>query len=274
MTQKGKSGRVRVGIGGWTYAPWRKTFYPKGLPHARELEYASRHVTAIEINGTFYRTQKPESFAKWRDETPDDFVFAVKAPRYATIRKVLGDAGESIERFVESGLAELGPKLGPILWQFAPTKRFDAADFESFLKLLPTTIGGRAARHALEPRHESFVNPEFVALARRYRAAVVFTDSEAYPRIGDVTSDFVYARLVRSQPSIKTGYSPVTLDAWSKIAATFARGSEPKEFARIGKRAAANAREVFVFFINGAKERAPAAAGALLARLAHDYRRE
>ena len=270
MTQKGKAGRVRVGIGGWTYEPWRKTFYPKGLAQARELQYASRHVTAIEINGTFYRTQKPESFAKWRDETPDDFVFAVKAPRYATIRKMLAEAGESIERFVESGLAELGPKLGPVLWQFAPTKRFDAQDFEGFLKLLPTTIGGRPTRNALEPRHESFVNPEFVALARRYRAAIVFTDSEEYPRIGDVTSDFVYARLVRSQSSIKTGYSAVTLDAWAKIASTFARGSEPKEFPRIEKAAVkAKAREVFVFFINGAKERAPAAAGALLTRLAN-----
>ena len=200
-------GRIRAGIGGWTYEPWRDNFYPKGLPHARELEYACRHVTAIEINGTFYRTQKPETFAKWRDETPSGFTFAVKAPRYATIRKVLGEAGPSIERFVESGLAELGPRLGPILWQFAPTKRFEPEDFEAFLKLLPAKIGARKARHALEPRHASFIDPQFVALARRYRCAIVFTDSDEYPAIGDVTADFVSrvscARRRISSPAIQ-----------------------------------------------------------------------
>lgn len=265
---KRKQGCIRVGIGGWTYEPWRKTFYPKGLPHARELEYASRQVTAIEINGTFYRTQKPESFAKWRDETPDDFVFAVKAPRYATIRKVLADAGESIGRFVESGLAELGTKLGPILWQFAPTKRFDAADVEAFLKLLPPNIGGRPARHVLEPRHESFLTREFVVLARAHGAAIVFTDSDEYPRFGDVTADFVYARLVKSRASIATGYDAVALDAWSKIASAFARGTQPEEFPRLDAPIAkAEPRDAFVFFINGAKERAPAAARALISRL-------
>jgi uncharacterized protein YecE (DUF72 family) len=265
VAKRSKAGRIRVGVGGWTYKPWRKTFYPKGLTHARELEYASRQLSAIEINGTFYRTQKPESFAKWRDETPEDFVFSVKAPRYATIRTVLADAGESIERFVQSGLAELGSKLGPILWQLAPTKRFDAKDLEAFLKLLPREIGGRGAGHVLEPRHESFKNPDFIALARQYGTAIVFTDSEIYPHFGDVTSDFVYARLVRAQPSVKTGYNAVALDAWAKIASTFARGSEPKEFPRIGKACTeARTRDVFVFFINGAKERAPAAAQALL----------
>ncbi|MEN3353404.1 MAG: hypothetical protein V7640_1562 [Betaproteobacteria bacterium] len=270
MAQGSKAGRIRAGVGGWTYPPWRKAFYPKGLPQARELEYASRQLSAIEINGTFYRTQKPESFAKWRDQTPEDFVFSVKAPRYATIRTVLADAGESIERFVRSGLSELGTKLGPILWQLAPTKRFDAKDLEAFLKLLPREIGGRPGRHVLEPRHESFKNPEFIALTRQYGTAIVFTDSEKYPNFGDVTSDFVYARLVRAHASIKTGYNAVALDAWSKIACTFARGSEPKEFPRIGKgRIEAHSRDVFVFFINGAKERAPAAAQALLQRLQH-----
>lgn len=255
-------------MGGWTYAPWRGVFYPKGLPHARELEYASRQVTAIEINGTFYRNQKPQTFAKWRDATPADFVFAVKAPRYATNRKVLGDAGPAIERFVESGLAELGARLGPILWQFAPTKRFEPDDFEAFLKLLPAKIGGRKARHALEPRHASFLNAGFIALARRYRCAIVFTDSDAYPAIGDVTADFVYARLVRAQADIATGYSAPALDAWAKVAHSFARGSEPKEFPRVGTaRAKAGARGVYVFFINGAKERAPSAARAFLERL-------
>jgi uncharacterized protein YecE (DUF72 family) len=268
VAQRSKTGRIRIGIGGWTYEPWRKTFYPKGLPHARELEYASRQLSAIEINGTFYRTQKPESFAKWRNETPEDFVFSVKAPRYATIRTVLGDAGESIERFVQSGLSELGSKLGPLLWQLAPTKRFDAKDLEAFLKLLPRQIAGRPGRHVLEPRHESFKNSDFIALAREYGTAIVFTDSEAYPNFGDVTSDFVYARLVRANASIKTGYNAVALDAWAKIASTFARGSEPKEFPRIAKGSTGTAaRDVFVFLINGAKERAPAAAQALLQRL-------
>ncbi len=254
-------------MGGWTYAPWRKTFYPKGLTQARELEYASRQVTAIEINGTFYRTQKPESFAKWRDATPEDFIFALKAPRYATIRKVLGDAGPSIERFVESGLAELGSKLGPLLWQFAPTKRYDAQDFENFLKLLPLKIGGRKAQHVLEPRHASFLVPGFIALARRYNCAIVFSDSDEYPSIGDVTADFVYARLMRSQSKIKTGYSAAALDAWANVAHTFARGSEPKEFPRVDKASPkGSARDVYMLFINGAKERAPAAAQALLVR--------
>jgi len=261
-------GRIRAGMGGWTYEPWRKTFYPKGLTHARELEYASRQVTAIEINGTFYRTQKPESFAKWRDETPDDFEFALKAPRYATIRGVLAEAGPSIERFVESGLTELGPKLGPILWQFAPTKRYDPSDFEAFLKLLPAKIAGRKARHALEPRHESFLDAGFVALAKRYGCAIVFSDSDQYPSLGDVTADFVYARLMRSAASIESGYSAPALEAWAKVARTFARGSEPKEFPRVAKPGAkSEPRDVYVFFINGAKERAPAAARAFLSHL-------
>ena len=257
-----------MGIGGWTYEPWRANFYPKGLPHARELEYASRHVTAIEINGTFYRTQKPESFAKWRDETPEGFVFSVKAPRYATLRKVLGEAGPAIELFVKSGLAELRDRLGPLLWQFAPTKRYERDDIEAFLRLLPKEIGGRPVRNVLEPRHESFVDAGFVELARRYGCAIVFTDSTEHPSFGDVTSDFVYARLVRSEAAIPTGYAAPALDAWAKVASTFARGSEPKEFARITtSKPAATPRDVFVFFINGAKERAPAAAVELLSRL-------
>ena len=263
-----KAGRIRVGVGGWTYEPWRKTFYPKGLVQARELEYASRQLSAIEINGTFYRTQKPESFAKWRDETPDDFVFTVKAPRYTTIRKVLPDAAPLIEVFVNSGLAELGTKLGAILWQFAPTKRFDAIEFEAFLKLLPRDIAGRPVRHALEPRHVSFVDPKFVALARSYGCAIVYTDSNEYPSIGDVTADFTYARLVRAQASLKTGYPAPALDAWAKVACTFARGSEPTEFPRVTSSKLKSApRDMFIFFINGAKERAPGAACALIERL-------
>jgi uncharacterized protein YecE (DUF72 family) len=267
MTARSKD-CIRVGIGGWTYEPWRETFYPEGVAQARELAYASRHVTAIEINATFYRLQKPETFAKWRDATPEGFVFTVKAPRYSTIRKVLSEAGESIERFVASGVGELGEKLGPILWQFAPTKRFEPEDFEGFLKRLPREIGGRPARHALEPRHESFMTAEFVALAKRYGAAIVYTDSDEYPSIGDVTADFVYARLVKADARVNTGYGAPALDAWAKIAQTFARGSEPAEFPRVSEPVTkAGARDVFVFFINGAKERAPAAAQALIERL-------
>src|SRR5262245_7960394 len=157
---------IRVGIGGWVFPEWRGEFYPKGLPQARELDYASRKLTSIEINGTFYRTQKPDSFRKWADETPDDFVFSLKGPQFATNRRVLAEAGESVERFFNSGVLELKSKLGPINWQFAGTKKFDAEDFGAFLKLLPKEVGGRAIRHAVEVRHESFRHPDFIALAR------------------------------------------------------------------------------------------------------------
>jgi uncharacterized protein YecE (DUF72 family) len=260
-----KAGRIRIGIGGWTYAPWRGSFYPAGLPQKRELEYASRHVTAIEINGTFYRTQAPASFAKWRDETPDDFVFTVKAPRYATHRTVLAEAGPSIERFMASGVLELGPKLGPILWQFAPAKRYDEDDFERFLALLPRS---RALRHALEVRHASFMCADFIALARRYGVATVYTDSEKHPSYADVTADFVYARLMRSTSSVKTGYTKEGLDAWAGRVSSWARGARPAGLRTIvDGQPAHEPRDVYVFMIDGAKERAPAAAQALLARL-------
>ncbi len=273
-----RAGRVRVGIGGWTYEPWRETFYPADVKRASELEYASRQVTVIEINGTYYRAQKPSSFAKWRDATPDDFVFSVKASRYATNRKVLADAGESIERFIQSGLAELGDKLGPIVWQFATTKRFDAADFPRFLELLPRDIGGRPLRHALDVRHASFMTPEFIALARRYRAAIVFTDSRDYPSFADLSADFVYARLMRSTASVKTGYQRKAIVQWSQHAQTWAQGDEPDDLPRVSgsdedasrgttKDPLPAPRDVFVLFINGAKERAPAAARELLKQL-------
>jgi len=273
-----RAGRVRVGIGGWTYEPWRETFYPADVKRASELEYASRQVTVIEINGTYYRAQKPSSFAKWRDATPDDFVFSVKASRYATNRKVLADAGESIERFIQSGLAELGDKLGPIVWQFATTKRFDAADFPRFLELLPRDIGGRPLRHALDVRHASFMTPEFIALARRYRAAIVFTDSRDYPSFADLSADFVYARLMRSTASVKTGYQRKAIVQWSQHAQTWAQGDEPDDLPRVSgsdedasrgttKDPMPAPRDVFVLFINGAKERAPAAARELLKQL-------
>jgi uncharacterized protein YecE (DUF72 family) len=267
-----KHGKIRVGVGGWTFEPWRKTFYPKDLSRKRELEYASRQLTAIEVNGTYYSTQKPSSFARWRDETPDDFVFSVKASRFATNRKVLAEAGESIERFVESGLSELRHKLGPLLWQFMPTKKFDAEDFGRFLDLLPKELAGRPLRHVLDVRHESFMTEAFLALARKHKCATVFADSDDYPSFSDVTADFVYARLMRTQSKVKTGYAPKDLDAWAKRANAWAAGKEPADLPRVGKAAkvvlqAAKSRDVFVFMISGAKERAPAAAMGLIERL-------
>lgn len=263
-----KAPLIRVGIGGWTYAPWRDNFYPAGLAQARELEYASRHLTAIEINSTYHGTQKRTSFAKWRDETPDDFVFSVKASRFATNRRVLAESGESIARFIDSGIAELGPKLGPLVWQFAPTKQFDAEDFEAFLQLLPDSVEGVKLRHVLEVRHDSFLSPDYLKLARKYKAATAYTDSPKFPSMADLSSDFVYARLMDSSEKLTTGYGPKALDTWAEHARTWAAGKVPANLEQLeDKQPAAKRREVFIFFINGAKERAPAAAQALLSRL-------
>ncbi len=247
--EQGTRGRmIRAGIGGWTYEPWRGLFYPPRLPHVRELGFASTKLTTIEINGTFYRTQKPDTFRKWADETPEGFVFSVKAPRYAVNKKVLGDSGPAIERFFESGVGLLGQKLGPILWQFAPTKKFDASDFAAFLSLLPHEAQGQQLRHALEVRHPSFDTAAFLDLAAQAGAAVVIADSDDYPRIEAETSPFVYARLMKAQSALDTGYSREDLEAWRKHAQRWKNGS----------------RDVFLYFINGAKERAPAAAMAFL----------
>ena len=263
-----KGSAIRVGVGGWTYAPWRANFFPEGWPQHRELEYAAQRLTAIEINGTYYRTQKPESFAKWRDETPEGFVFSVKASRYATNQRVLADAGEAVERFVNSGIAELGPKLGPIVWQFMATKRFDPVDFEAFLGMLPARVDGLPLRHAMDVRHASFMTPEYLALARRYKVATVFADSDEYPSFADLTGDFVYARLMRTQPELDTGYPPAALADWVVRAKVWAGGSEPAELPRVEPPSAVSKpRDVFMFFISGAKERAPAAAVGLLERL-------
>lgn len=262
-----KGSAIRVGVGGWTYAPWRANFFPEGWPQHRELEYAAQRLTAIEINGTYYRTQKPESFAKWRDETPADFVFSVKASRYATNQRVLADAGEAVERFVNSGIAELGTKLGPIVWQFMATKRFDPVDFEAFLGMLPAQVDGLPLRHAMDVRHASFMAPEYLALARRYKVATVFADSDEYPSFADLTGDFVYARLMRTQAELDTGYPPAALADWAAHAKAWAGGAEPAALPRVEPPTAAKKRDVFMFFISGAKERAPAAALALLERL-------
>ncbi|HEY0587954.1 MAG TPA: DUF72 domain-containing protein [Pseudoduganella sp.] len=244
---------IRVGIGGWDFAPWRETFYPPEVPLKRALEYASSVLTSIEINGTFYRNAKPEHFAGWAERTPDDFVFAVKASRYATNRKVLGEAGESIERFMDSGLAELGDKLGPILWQLAATKRFDPDDLAAFFKLLPKKLGKHKLQHVLDARHDSFMCAEYLKLARKYKIATVITDSPKYPNFTEVTGDFVYARLMDAQSEIATGYSRPALKQWA---------AQAQEWAGGGK------RDVFIYFINGAKERAPAAAQQLIRNLA------
>ena len=260
---------IRVGVGGWTFAPWRGVFFPEGLAHAKELHYASRQLTAIEVNGTCYSTFKPPTFAKWRDDTPDGFVFSIKASRFCTNRKVLAQAGESVARFAGQGLAELGDKLGPILWQFMPSKRFDPDDFQGFLDVLPADAEGLPLRHALEVRHASFACPEFVEMARRAGAAVVFADGEGRPVIADRTAPFAYARLMDAREEVETGYDAPALDGWAAAARAWAAGGGPPGVAPIAAPVAVAAGgDAFVFVMNGAKVRAPAAARALLQRLA------
>lgn len=264
-----RTGCIRVGIGGWSYDPWRKTFYPASVSKKEELEYASRHVTAIEINSTFYRLQTPEVFAKWRDATPQDFQFSVKAPRFVAQRRVLGDAGPHITRFLGSGVTELGSKLGPILWQLDPSHAFEHDDLQRFLDLLPTAVGTMSLRHALEVRHESFADPAFLRLARERNVTVVLEDDENYPGFADATGDFVYARLRRSVSNEETGYPATDIGRWAQRARSWAGGSEPTDLHRIepARSGAGVSRDVFIYFINGAKERAPAAAMALIRKL-------
>lgn len=244
-------GTIHIGVGGWTYEPWRGTFYPEKWPQAKELDYAGQHLTAIEINGTFYGRQKPASFIKWRDAVPDGFVFAAKASRFCVNRKVLAEAGESIANFVGQGITELGAKLGPILWQFAGTKRFDAEDMEAFLALLPAEQDGLKLRHAVEPRHASFADPAFFAMCRKAGVAVVYAEAEAYPKFAEQTADFTYARIQTARESLPNGYTDAELDRLADQARAWAQGG----------------RDVFLFFISGAKVRNPAAAQALIGRL-------
>jgi uncharacterized protein YecE (DUF72 family) len=269
VSKKNAAGTIRIGIGGWTYAPWRGTFYPEKLPQKRELEYAASKLTSIEINGTFYGSQKPESFIKWREETPDGFVFSLKGPRYATNRRVLAEAGESIDRFFASGVMELKEKLGPINWQFAATKKFDAADFEAFLKLLPKEIDGRTIRHAVEVRHDSFRDPDFIALAREHGVAIVLAGDSDYPQIADLTAPFVYARIMGTQEAEPLGYPSKTLDLWAEHAKAWATGKAVKGLKTVSREKASDSpRDVFLYVISGEKVRNPAAAGALIDRLA------
>jgi len=261
--------QIRIGIGGWNYEPWHKTFYPAEIAQSRELEYASRHVTAIEINGTFYRLQKPAVFAKWHDSTPESFRFSIKAPRFIVQRKDLTSAGTAMERFLGSGITELKSKLGPILWQLADTKAFDAREIDDFLGLLPATAGTLPLRHALEVRHASFLTREFLDIASKRGVAVVYEDDATHPALCDLTSSFVYARLRRCVASCATGYPLAALKKWSLRAQLWASGKEPADLPRVtaARKTAAPPRDVFIYFINGAKERAPAAAQKLISLL-------
>ncbi|HEV3428800.1 MAG TPA: DUF72 domain-containing protein [Paraburkholderia sp.] len=263
-----KTGRIRVGIGGWIYAPWRGTFYPEGLAQRLELEYASHHLGTLEINSTYYGAQKPTSFQRWHDETPEDFVFSLKGPRFAMNRRVLAEAGASIERFLTGGLLNLGDKLGPINWQLMPGKQFDPEDYARFLDLLPDEVDGHKLRHALEVRHESFCAPEFVALARKRGAAIVVSGDSDYPQIADASAPFVYARIMGTAANRKAGYGPAELDRWVERALTWAQGGTPDDLATFGKPLAAKAgRDVFLYVISGHKAHNPAAAMALIERL-------
>lgn len=255
-------------MGGWTYEPWRSSFYPAGLSQKRELEYMSSKLTSIEINGTYYRSQTPETFAKWREETPDDFVFAVKGPRFSTNRRVLSEAGASIERFFSSGVMALREKLGPLNWQFMPTKKFAPEDFAAFLKLLPKSIEGRSIRHAVEVRHESFRTADFVALAREHGVAIILAGDSEFPQIADITADFVYVRIMGTSEAEALGYSEAALDLWAHRARIWAAGGVPEGLESIaaqpgGKRR----RDVFVYVISGFKARNPQAAMMLVDRL-------
>ena len=244
-------GQIHVGIGGWDYDPWRGTFYPPGLPKAKQLEHAARRVTAIEINATFYKLQNADLYRRWAEATPEGFKFAIKGSRFCVNRRVLADGGEAVARFCGQGLDSLGERLGPILWQLAETKAFDADDLAAFLALLPGEAGGVPLRHALEVRHESFRDPCLLDIARAAGVAIAFVDAPGVPRIDAPAADFAYARLKGMREEEPEGYAPAALDRWADLARGWAQSG----------------REVFLFFINGAKVRAPAAAEALLGRL-------
>jgi len=260
------AGTIRVGIGGWDYEPWRETFYPPGLAKAKQLGYAASKLTAIEINATYYKLQKPELFAKWAKAVPDGFKFALKGSRYCTNRKLLGEGGEAVERFCGQGLTELGDRLGPIVWQLMATKKFDPDDMAAFLKRLPKAQDGVPLQHVVEPRHDSFRDPAFVAMARKAGVGIVYGDSDDFPCLADVSGDLVYARLMCARPEVQTGYEPAKLDHWADIVRSWARGESPPGLPYIADPAPVQPRDTYVFFISGAKERNPAAAIALIER--------
>lgn len=260
---------IRTGIGGWTYAPWRGgMFYPPKLVQRRELDYASRQLTAIEINGTYYGSQKPATYAKWREETPEGFIFSAKAPGRIMQARDLSKVGPQIDDFI-GGIVELGDRLGPLVWQFDKGLRVDLERLTSFVELLPTRAGDMPLRHVLDVRDAGAIDAGFIALCRANNIATVFTDSDEYPSFADVTADFVYARLMRSRADIDTGYPKAELKQWAQRAHTWADGGEPEDLPRISSDAppARRGRDVFIYFISAAKERNPAAAMALLGLL-------
>jgi uncharacterized protein YecE (DUF72 family) len=262
-------GTIRSGIGGWTFEPWRGTFFPEKWPQAKELDYAASKLTAIEVNGTYYGSQKPATFAKWAKAVPEDFVFSLKASRYCTNRKVLAESEASVQKFLGQGITELGDRLGPILWQFMPTKTFDPDDFAAFLALLPAKQDGIALTHVLDVRHDSFVDPAFVALARKHGASIVHTDSPDYPPIGDAAGAVHYCRLMNTHETSPTGYAPAAIAHWVDEARIWATGKPGTAFALAapGDPAPVKPRDVYLFYIGGAKVRAPHAAMATLERL-------
>lgn len=267
------AGRIRCGIGGWTFEPWRGVFYPAGLRQADELAYASRRLTVIEINGTYYSSFKPDSWEKWRAATPEGFQFSVKASRFCTNRKVLADGKGSMEIFLNQGLALLGDRLGPILWQFAPTKKFDYDDFAGWLELLPKSLDNLRLRHVVEVRNASFADPKFVALCRDHNVAICNSENENYPFIPDVTADFVYLRLLSASDDIPTGYSPADLDLWAGRFRAYAEGRIPDDMRPIDRTGPPEEpRDVYAFVIHEGKVRAPAAAMEFIRRVDPEFR--
>lgn len=261
------AGKIHIGVGGWTFEPWRGVFYPEGLVQRRELEFMSQNLSSGEINGTFYGSQKPTSFQKWHDEVPEDFVFALKGTRYVTNRRALAEAGESLSKFLSSGVTLLGAKLGPINWQLAATKKFDPEDFAAFLALLPHEMDGLRIRHAVEARHESFCDAKAVALAREHGVALVAGCDSDFPVIADPTTDFVYLRLMGTREDEENGYSDAELDAWAERLNIYAAGGVPDDLPTFGPAPEKKPREVFAYVISGAKQKNPAAAQALIERL-------
>lgn len=268
MTRSSAGGRIFVGVGGWNFAPWRGLFYPRGLPQSRELAFMSSRVNSIEINSTFYGPQKPATFQKWHDETPADFVFSVKGPRFVSNRRDLSTAAESIQRFLEGGVLNLAGKLGPINWQLAPQKKFDASEIDAFLSLLPAKQNGRRLRHAIEVRHASFATPAFVQLARRHGTAIVLAGDTEYPQIANPTAEFAYVRIMGTADSFAKGYAPAALTRWAKRAQLLAAGKPAPGLELAPEEASAPCpRDVFLYVISGAKHRNPSAAQALLDKL-------
>jgi uncharacterized protein YecE (DUF72 family) len=263
-----QAGKIHIGVGGWIFEPWRGVFYPDTVKQKDELAYMSARLTAIEINSTYYGSQKPATFASWASQVPAGFIFSVKGSRFATNRRVLAEAGESIDRFMNQGISELGDHLGPLLWQFAPTKTFDPDDFEAFLKLLPARLEGRPVRHCVEVRNDSFCTPEFPALLRKHHIALVYADHGTYPEIADVTAPFVYARLQTGSDDIPTAYQPADLDLWAGRLKTWAAGGEPSGLPKADSKFHPDKtpREVFAFIIHEGKIRAPHGAMALIER--------